>query len=380
MDGHAIRFFSAGRPGLRPARTLSPGLPPAVRRRTIAGSFHACAHGLAHMNQPPEPAPPQRLYLTAAFYRFVSLPDAQAIRPRLQAECEAHGVQGVVLVAHEGINGTIAGAPQAVRHILAWLRADPRLAALEHKEAGGPQAPFYRMRVRFKPEIVTLGVAEVDPVNQAGTYVRPEDWNALIRDPEVVVIDTRNHYEVAIGSFQGALDPGTRSFRELPAWVDAHADALRGRKIAMFCTGGIRCEKSTALMRQRGFGEVYHLQGGILKYLETVSAEDSLWQGECFVFDERVAVGHGLRPGSHALCYGCRRPISASDMASALYQPGISCPHCHGRKPAERLQGLEERHRQVQLARARRQAHVGARLQRAATPIRADGTDRAPRA
>ncbi|MFT4189997.1 MAG: rhodanese-related sulfurtransferase, partial [Comamonas sp.] len=278
-------------------------------------------------------------YLTAAFYRFVHLPDAEALRAALQAECDAHGVQGVVLLAHEGINGTIAGTPQAVRHILAWLRADPRLAALEHKEAHGSRAPFYRMRVRFKPEIVTLGVPGVDAAAQAGTYVAPHDWNALIRDPDVVVIDTRNDYEVAIGTFPGALDPKTRAFRELPQWVDAHADQLRGKKIAMFCTGGIRCEKSTALMRQRGYGEVYHLQGGILKYLETVAPQDSLWRGECFVFDERVAVGPGLAPGTHALCYGCRLPIGPAERASPLYRPGVSCPHCHGSKDAQRLQG-----------------------------------------
>jgi len=314
---------------------------------------------------PSDPA----LYLTAAFYRFVALADAPAFRDRVQAECDAHGIQGVVLVAHEGINGTVAGRPEAVRHLLAWLRADPRLAELEHKEALGDKAPFYRMRVRFKPEIVTLGVPEVDPVNQVGSYVAARDWNRLIGDPDVVVIDTRNDYEVAIGTFEGAVNPHTASFRELPQWVDSHADMLRGKKIAMFCTGGIRCEKSTALMRQRGYDEVYHLQGGILKYLETVGEADSLWRGECFVFDERVAVGHGLAQGTHALCYGCRLPLGPADRQSPLYRPGVSCPHCHGSKDERQLQGFEERHRQGELARQRQQRHVGAQPE---LPVRAE--------
>jgi UPF0176 protein len=300
-------------------------------------------------------------YLTAAFYLFVNLPDAQALRSRLQAECNAHQVQGVVLLAHEGINGTIAGAPQAVQHILAWLRADPRLATLEHKQAFSAKPPFYRMRVRYKPEIVTLGVPGLDPVGQVGQYVQPQHWNALLADPDLVLIDTRNDYEVAIGSFEGAINPGTRRFRDFPQWLDQQADSLRDKKIAMFCTGGIRCEKSTALLRQRGYQEVYHLQGGILKYLESVAESDSLWRGECFVFDERVAVGHGLHTGSHALCYGCRLPISPADMASPLYRPGLSCPHCHGSKSAERLRRLQERQHQVELARTRQQRHVGAR-------------------
>ena len=242
-------------------------------------------------------------FLTAAFYRFVVLDDIEQLRPQLLAQCQAQQVKGNVLLAHEGINGTIAGPEAGVRAVLAWLRADPRLAPLVHKEAWAEHDPFYRMKVSLKREIVTLGVPDVHAATQAGTYVSPQEWNRLIDDPDVAVVDVRNDYEVAIGSFQGAIDPHTRSFSEFPQWVERNQTLLRGKsKVAMFCTGGIRCEKSTAYLRQLGFDAVYHLEGGILKYLETVDAKDSRWQGDCFVFDERVSVGHGLQPGHHQLC------------------------------------------------------------------------------
>ena len=302
-------------------------------------------------------------FLTAAFYRFVTLDDTPALRTNLLAQCATHQVKGNVLLATEGINGTIAGPVDGVRAVLAWLKHDPRLAALQHKEALGTRDPFYRMKVSLKREIVTLGVPDVQPAKNAGTYVSPDEWNQLIRQPDVVVVDTRNDYEVAIGTFQGAIDPGTRSFSELPQWVEHNQTLLRGKaKVAMFCTGGIRCEKSTAYLRHLGYDEVYHLDGGILKYLETVPEDESLWQGECFVFDERVAVGHGLQPGHYALCRSCRLPLSAADQASPLFVEGVSCPQCHGNTTDTQKQAYAERQRQMELAAKRDQTHVGQRL------------------
>lgn len=305
-------------------------------------------------------------YLTAALYLFVDLPDFAALQQPLQATCDAHGVRGMLLLAPEGINGTIAGSPEGVHAVLAWLRSDARLAPLRHKEALGERMPFYRMRVRLKREIVSMGVPGLNPAAHAGTYVKPEDWNALIDDPEVVVIDTRNHYEVGIGSFARAIDPGTRSFTEFPAWVEqqsAPGGVLAGNpRVAMFCTGGIRCEKSTAFLKSRGFDEVYHLEGGILKYLETVAEEESRWWGDCFVFDQRVSVGHGLQPGHYQLCRSCRMPLSDDDCASPHYVPGVSCPYCHGTRSDAQLQALAERERQVSLAAQRGQEHIGNKL------------------
>lgn len=305
-------------------------------------------------------------YLTAALYQFVDLPDFKELREPLQAVCDRHGVKGTLLLAREGINGTIAGPEAGVRAVLSHLRADPRLARLPHKASWSDKPPFLRMKVRLKKEIVTLHVPGLDPNKTVGRYVSPADWNALLADPEVLVVDTRNDYEVAIGTFAGAVNPNIKTFTELPAWLDEQA-RLQGEdgkktKVAMFCTGGIRCEKSTALMKMRGFDEVYHLEGGILKYLEEVPPSQSTWQGECFVFDERVSVGHGLVPGSHELCRSCRWPLSAQDKASIHYRKGVSCAHCHDRRtPAEKA-GLAERQRQVELAEARGQCHVGARM------------------
>lgn len=305
-------------------------------------------------------------YLTAALYRFVDLPDFTELRKPIQAICDLHGVKGTLLLAPEGINGTIAGAEAGVRAVLAHLRADPRLARLPHKESWSDKPPFLRMKVRLKKEIVTLHVPELDPNQTVGRYVKPADWNALLADPEVLLIDTRNDYEVSIGSFQGAVNPQLKTFTELPAWLDAQPQ-LQGEegkktKVAMFCTGGIRCEKSTALMKMRGFDEVYHLEGGILKYLEEVPPEQSTWDGACFVFDERVSVGHGLVPGPHELCRSCRWPLGPADKASPHYVKGVSCAHCHDQRTPEEKAGLAERQRQVELAEARGELHVGARM------------------
>jgi len=308
-------------------------------------------------------------FLTAALYKFVELPDFAALQAPILAACQAHGVKGTLLLAAEGINGTIAGAPGGVHAVLAFLREDPRLAALEHKEAHAAQMPFYRMKVRLKKEIVTLGVPDVHPALNAGRYVKPEDWNALLAEPGVVLVDTRNDYEVAIGTFEGAVNPATQSFSELPGWVEkemapggrlAPVDGHKPR-VAMFCTGGIRCEKSTAYLRAQGFDKVYHLEGGILKYLETMPAAQSRWQGECFVFDERVSVGHGLKPGDFTLCRSCRHPLSAEDRQSPRYELGVSCARCHGQTTEAQKDSHRERQRQVDLAAARQQAHIGVR-------------------
>jgi len=309
---------------------------------------------------------PSAPYLTAAFYLFVDLPDFEARKEPLLAFCKAHGVKGLILLAREGINSTIAGSADDVHAVLAYLRADPLLAALQHKESWSLKAPFHRMKVRIKKEIVTMGVPGISPTHMAGTYVKPQDWNALISDPDVVVVDTRNDYEVEIGSFAHAINPHIKTFAELPAWVHAHealgsAAATQGKKpkVAMFCTGGIRCEKSTAYMRAQGFDEVYHLEGGILKYLETVPPAQSLWQGECFVFDERVSVGHGLVPGPHALCRACRQPLEDDATASPLYEAGVSCPRCHAHTSDTQKASARERQRQWELAKARQQTHIG---------------------
>ena len=320
-------------------------------------------------------------YLTAALYKFVALPDFAALKAPLLALCEANQVKGTLLLAPEGINGTIAGPPQGVRAVLAHLRADARLSSLQPKESWSHEPPFLRMKVRLKKEIVTLGVPGASPTQMAGQYVKPQDWNALISGPDVLVVDTRNDYAVGIGTFAGAVDPHIKTFADLPAWVARQEQAggllnpdptaksgtaakgSRGRpKVAMFCTGGIRCEKSTALLRMHGFDEVYHLEGGILKYLETVAPEDSLWTGECFVFDERVSVGHGLKPGPYELCRSCRFPVGDAGRASRHYVKGVSCPQCFAATSDAQKQGFAERQRQVALARGRGVAHVGAQM------------------
>ena len=307
-------------------------------------------------------------FTIAALYKFVELPDYEAMREPLQAFCEQHDVKGTLLLALEGINGTIAGPREGIDAVLAYLRNDPRLATLEHKESWSEdREPFHRMRVRLKKEIVTMGQPNVNGQN-AGTYVKPEDWNALISDPDVVLIDTRNDYEVDIGTFKGAVNPETVTFREFPQWVQEQAqeggllDKNRKKKVAMFCTGGIRCEKSTAYMKSQGYDEVYHLEGGILKYLETIPQPQSLWEGECFVFDERVSVGHGLVPGPYIQCRACRHPLSDEDRASAHYVRGESCPHCWDKITEEQRERFRERQRQVDLAEQRHEGHIGAKM------------------
>jgi len=302
-------------------------------------------------------------YLTAAFYLFVDLPDYAERRAPLLDLCLKRNVKGLILLAREGINSTIAGAPEDVHTVLAYLRGDPAFACLVHKESWSTTAPFHRMKVRLKKEIVTLGVPGISPTTGAGTYVRPQDWNALISDPDVVVVDTRNAYEVEIGTFAGALNPKIKTFSELPDWA-AKAPALQARqgerpKVAMFCTGGIRCEKSTALLRAQGFDEVFHLEGGILKYLETVPQAQSLWQGECFVFDERVSVGHGLQPGAHQLCRCCRNPLAEGALESPEFELGVSCPRCFATSTPSQKDSARERQRQWELAKARAQTHIG---------------------
>ncbi len=300
------------------------------------------------------------MFTVAALYRFARFPDPAALRGPLLDLCVAQGVKGTLLLAREGINGTIAGTDAAIAAIVAHIRTLPDCADCEVKYAAAEAMPFHRMKVRLKREIVTMGTPDIDPLAGAGHYVAPAEWNALIDAPDTVVIDTRNDYEVRVGSFAGAIDPKTQQFGEFPAWFEAHRKELAGKKIAMFCTGGIRCEKATAFVRAQGIDEVYHLRGGILKYLEEVPPEQSRWQGECFVFDERVAVGHGLAPGTHALCRACRMPVSPEDRASPLYQEGVSCPACHATRDAAARAGYAERHRQVKLAEARGEAHVGA--------------------
>lgn len=303
-------------------------------------------------------------YLVAALYHFVELDDYTSMREPLEAFCAQHGVIGTLLLAREGINGTIAGSEEGVRAVLDYLRSDTRLQSLVHKEAWATVMPFYRLKVKLKKEIVTLGVPDLKTAEMVGEYVTPENWNRLIQDPDVVLVDTRNDYEVGIGTFKNAVNPKTDSFSEFPKWVEEQrkeGGVLAGKpKVAMFCTGGIRCEKSTAYMRSQGFDEVYHLQGGILKYLEEVPEEDSLWEGDCFVFDERVAVGHGLKQGDYEFCRACRMPLTAQERTMPQYEEGISCVHCIGTFSEAKLERLRERQRQTQLAKERNIRHIGA--------------------
>ena len=304
----------------------------------------------------PESASP---YLVAALYHFVPFARFAEFREPLQAFCVANGVVGSLLIAHEGINGTIAGPDEGLRKVLAYLRAQPEFSGLAHKESRASKKPFLRMKVKLKKEIVTMGVEDIDPLKVVGTYVAPKDWNALISDPDTIVIDTRNDYETALGIFQGAVDPDIKTFREFPDWVKANQGLHNKPKIAMYCTGGIRCEKATAYMKAQGFDEVYHLKGGILKYLEEVPAEESLWEGACFVFDERVSVVQDLQQGDHKLCRACRHPLTSEAMASPLYEAGVSCPQCHEIRSDDDRNRFRERERQTKLAKMRGERHLG---------------------
>ncbi len=299
----------------------------------------------------------------AALYRFVALNDHAELREPLLQQMESLGIRGTLLLANEGINGTIAGSAAAIDGLLDWLAGHPqfgnRLDGMDVKKSWSNAIPFLRTKVKLKKEIVTMGVAGIDPNRSAGTYVKPQDWNQLISDPDVVTIDTRNDYEVRIGTFRNALNPHTESFREFPEYVKQTLDTAKHRKIAMFCTGGIRCEKSTAYLKELGFTEVYHLQGGILKYLEEVPPEESLWEGECFVFDERVAVDHALQPGHYTQCHACRAPLSEADLESRYYTAGVSCPYCHAETSAAQRERFRERQKQMALARQRGEQHLG---------------------
>ena len=297
--------------------------------------------------------------VVAALYHFVTLDNYREIRqPLLKVMLKNH-IKGTILLAEEGINGTVAGEQDSINIFLDWIRSDQRLQHLRCKFSCDDEMPFYRSRVKLKKEIVTMGVTGIDPKQSVGTYVAPRDWNALISDPEVTLVDTRNAYESAIGTFSNAVIPNTESFREFPTYIADHLDPTKHRKVAMFCTGGIRCEKSTALLKQQGFDEVYHLQGGILKYFEEVPEADSMWQGECFVFDNRVSVTHDLQKGSYDQCHACRLPITDKDKQSEKYAQGVSCPACFGRKTEAERKRYREREKQVQLAKGRGESHIG---------------------
>jgi len=297
--------------------------------------------------------------VVAAFYHFVSLDNYADLRQPLLNQMLKNNIKGSLLLAREGINGTVAGTQPSIDRLLAWIRTDPRLQNIRCKFSYDEEMPFYRSRVKLKKEIVTMGIEDIDPNRSVGTQVKPSDWNALISDPEITLVDTRNTYESAIGSFKNAIKANTESFREFPQYVRDKLDPITHRKIAMFCTGGIRCEKSTAYLKQLGFDEVYHLQGGILKYLEEVPESESLWQGECFVFDNRVSVDHALEKGSYDQCHACRLPITETDKQSRKYQQGVSCPACYDRNTDSQRKRFAEREKQVWLAKLRGEAHIG---------------------
>lgn len=287
------------------------------------------------------------VWIVATFYKFVPLSQPGALRIELLETCLGWGLRGTILLASEGLNGTVAGDRNHIDQLLAWLHGHPEVGYFPHQESTTDEVPFERMKVKLKREIVTLGRPDVNPSHhQVGTYVPPQDWNTLISDPEVMVIDTRNDFEVQLGTFQGAINPQTQSFRQLPDYVTTHLDPAQHKKVAMFCTGGIRCEKATAYLLDQGFEQVYHLQGGILNYLQTVPEAESLWQGDCFVFDDRVTVDHHLTPGQYQLCLGCGHPVSPEEQTSPTYEPGISCPHCYADLTPERRDRLMARQRQ----------------------------------
>lgn len=298
-------------------------------------------------------------YVVSALYKFVVLKEYQQLKEPLLRFMKLHKIKGSLLLAEEGINGTVAGTREAINALYDWFNENNSLANIVHKESFCEEVPFNRTKVKLKKEIVTLGVEGVCPTKVVGTYVKPSEWNNLISAEDVTVIDTRNDYEVQIGTFKNAINPNTTSFREFPQFVTDNLSPQTHKKIAMYCTGGIRCEKSTAYLKMLGFEEVYHLEGGILKYLEEVPADESLWQGECFVFDDRVAVNHSLEKGSYSQCNACRFPITAQDMMSEAYVKGVSCPHCINEHSDEQKQRHQEREKQNQLAKARGEAHIG---------------------
>lgn len=297
--------------------------------------------------------------VVCALYRFVDLANYEEIQTPLLNILNANQVKGTLLLASEGINGTIAGDQEGIDNVLNWLKFDPRLTDLTAKFSFDTENPFYRTKVKLKKEIVTMGIEGIDPNRVVGTYVKPKDWNALISDPEVLLVDTRNDYEISIGTFENAVDPKTTNFREFPAYVKENLDPAKHKKVAMFCTGGIRCEKSTAYLKEQGFDEVYHLEGGVLKYLEEVPEEETMWKGECFVFDNRVSVNHKLEKGQYDQCHGCRLPITEEDKKSEKYMQGVSCHQCHDSLSEEQKQRFLEREKQIRLSLERGQAHIG---------------------
>ena len=302
-------------------------------------------------------------FVVIALYKFAHLEDYHDLREPLLGECEKLGIKGTLLLAKEGINGTVSGARHAVNALVEYINSIGPLKGIEFKESFYDDKPFYRMKVKLKKEIVTMGVDDIDPNKIVGTYVEPEDWNNLISDPDVTLIDTRNQYEVDIGTFEGAISPHTETFREFPEFAKTHLDPAKNKKVAMFCTGGIRCEKSTAYMKAQGFDEVYHLKGGILKYLEEVPESKSKWQGECFVFDNRVSVNHQLEKGEYDLCHGCRLPITEADKQSEFYEAGVSCHQCYHTLTDVQRARFRERQKQILLAKERNETHIGASLQ-----------------
>ncbi|MGB1699652.1 MAG: rhodanese-related sulfurtransferase, partial [Nannocystaceae bacterium] len=299
------------------------------------------------------------IYTIAAFYEFATLSNLEAYQRSLRALCERAQLRGTILLAPEGVNGTVAGPSAGIEELLVHLRALPGCQRLSPKFSTATAPPFHRMKVRIKHEIVTIGDAEIDPTSRVGEYVTPEDWNALIDDPETLVIDTRNDYEVRVGTFKGAINPNIETFRDFPAWVQQHLDPAEHRRVAMFCTGGIRCEKATSLLLREGFESVHHLQGGILNYLQRVPETESTWSGECFVFDQRVALDHDLQPGTHSLCFGCQEPLSPQDRAHPDYEASVCCPRCASSTTPEMRAQRRERARQVALAAQRGERHVG---------------------
>jgi UPF0176 protein len=294
-----------------------------------------------------------------ALYKFTRLDDFEEIQGPLKLFLDSLNIRGTLLLAREGVNGTIAGDNDSIMKSLDYLQKDKRLVGLEYKFSYSEKPPFKRLKVKLKKEIVTLGVSDIDPTFSSGTYVKPADWNELINDPDVVLIDTRNNYEFEIGSFKGSINPNTETFREFPAYTKNNLEKYRDKKIAMFCTGGIRCEKSTAYLKSKGFENVFHLQGGILKYLEEVKEDESLWEGECFVFDDRVAVKHNLELGKYDQCHACRFPITEEDKEHPHYEKGTSCPRCYGTKNLSQVNRYREREKQVQLAKSRGESHIG---------------------
>ncbi len=295
----------------------------------------------------------------AALYHFVILDNFKELRDVLYQKMIQLKIKGTLLLAKEGINGTVAGTQSSIDQLIDWITSDVRLASLRYKISYDDEMPFNHTRVKLKKEIVTMGVEGIDPNHVVGTYVAAVDWNALISDPEVTLIDTRNDYETKIGTFKNAIDPQTKSFRQFPGYMKKNHDPVKNKKVAMFCTGGIRCEKSTAYLKELGYDEVFHLQGGILKYLEEVPEEESLWQGECYVFDNRVSVNHKLEKGQYDMCHGCRLPITEEDKKSPHYQQGVCCHQCYDKISEKQKNRFLEREKQMQLAEQRGEAHIG---------------------